>query len=152
MSSCGPRSPVRVCLQYFGYGYALEAKRATEYTYTMTMDNRNLVIRLDPADNVGVAARTLHNGEVALCDGRPLTVRGTVPTGHKIAVEAIPARAKVVKFAAPIGSATRPIQPGEHVHLHNLQSDYLPTYTFDDGKTYVRSAADEDDIIQPASE
>jgi len=134
------------------WGYGLEANRATEYTYTMMRDNQNLVVRLDPADNVGVAARNLHDGEEALCDGWPLTVRGTVPTGHKIALEAIPAGTKVVKFAAPIGSATCPIQPGEHVHLHNLKSDYLPTYTLDDGKTYVRSAAEADDHPQPVSE
>ncbi len=118
----------------------------------MTMDNQNQVIRLDPADNVGVAVQTLHDGEQALCEGRPLTVRGTVPTGHKIAVEAISAGAKVVKFAASIGSATCPIQPGEHVHLHNLKSDYLPTYTFDAGKTFVRSAAEAAPPPQPASE
>ena len=69
-----------------------------------------------------------------------------------VVIEAIPAGTKVVKFAAPIGSATCPIQPGEHVHLHNLKSDYLPTYTLDDGKTYVRSAAEADDHPQPVSE
>jgi hypothetical protein len=28
-----------------------------------------------------------------------------------------------------IGSATAPIRRGEHVHLHNLASDYIATYT-----------------------
>jgi altronate dehydratase small subunit len=102
------------------------------------MDHRNLIIRLDPSDNVGVAACSLRDGQMAHCEGRPLTVRGDVPTGHKIAIRAIAAGAKVVKFAAPIGSATCDIQPGEHVHLQNLKSDYLPTYTFDAGKAYVR--------------
>ena len=102
------------------------------------MNERNLVLRLDPSDNVGVAARSLRDGELTYCDERPLVVRGNIPTGHKIATEAIAAGAKVVKFAAPIGSATCNIQPGEHVHLHNLKSDYLPTYTFDAGKAYVR--------------
>jgi hypothetical protein len=33
----------------------------------------------------------------------------------------------VVKYGAPIGSATRDIGPGEYVHTHNVKSDYLPT-------------------------
>jgi hypothetical protein len=33
----------------------------------------------------------------------------------------------VIKYGAPIGSATRDIAPGEYVHTHNLKSDYLPT-------------------------
>ncbi len=101
------------------------------------MDTGNRIVRLDASDNVGVATSSLQAGQAAYCEGRPLVVRGAVPTGHKVAIEAIPAGAKVIKFAAPIGSATRDIQPGEHVHLHNLRSDYLPTYTLDDGQTYV---------------
>lgn len=49
--------------------------------------------------------------------------------GHKIALRRIEAGEKVVKYGAPIGSATRRIEPGEHAHLHNLKSDYLPTWT-----------------------
>ncbi len=104
------------------------------------MEHDNRIIRLDPSDNVGVAARSLRPGEAAYCHDRPIAMRGAVPTGHKVALEPIPAGAKVVKFAAPIGSATCDIAPGEHVHLHNLKSDYLPTYTLDDGHTYVAEA------------
>jgi len=35
-----------------------------------------------------------------------------------------------------IGSATRDIAVGEHVHLHNMKSDYLPTYTREKGNQY----------------
>lgn len=74
---------------------------------------------------------TIESGASILIDGRAVTVPRTVPTGHKMAVAPIPAGAKVIKYAAPIGSATRDIQPGEYVHTHNLASDYLPTYTLD---------------------
>jgi hypothetical protein len=30
-----------------------------------------------------------------------------------------------------MGSATRDIVLGEHVHLHNMKSNYLPTYTLE---------------------
>jgi len=36
-----------------------------------------------------------------------------------------------------IGTATADIGRGEHVHTHNLESDYLPTYTHDAGKSFV---------------
>ena len=29
---------------------------------------------------------------------------------------------------APIGAAVRRIEAGEHVHLHNLRSDYIPAH------------------------
>jgi len=30
----------------------------------------------------------------------------------------------VLKYGCPIGTATRAIAPGEHVHLHNVRSGY----------------------------
>jgi hypothetical protein len=39
---------------------------------------------------------------------------------------------KIIKFGVPIGSATKHIDIGEHIHLHNMKSDYLPTYTLSD--------------------
>ena len=49
--------------------------------------------------------------------------------GHKIAARDIASGEKIIKYGAPIGSAIRDIRMGEHVHLHNIQSDYIPTYT-----------------------
>ena len=44
---------------------------------------------------------------------------------------------KVLKYGAVIGTATSDIGRGEHVHTHNLESDYLPTYTHEAGKSFV---------------
>ena len=43
----------------------------------------------------------------------------------------------MLKYGAVIGTATADIGRGEHVHTHNLESDYLPTYTHDAGKSFV---------------
>lgn len=67
-------------------------------------------------------------------------MRQPVATGHKIALQPIAAGQKVLKYGAPIGSATRPIEPGEHVHTHNLKSDYLPTYTLEEGRSYLNKS------------
>ena len=43
---------------------------------------------------------------------------------------------KIVKYGAPIGSTTCAIAAGEHVHTHNLRSDYLPTFARGEGAHY----------------
>jgi hypothetical protein len=45
---------------------------------------------------------------------------------------------KVLRYGAVIGHVTRDVAKGEHLHTHNLASDYLPTYTHDAGNTFVR--------------
>jgi len=95
------------------------------------------LLKLAPEDNVAAATTTLEAGESITLGGRAVAVPVRVPTGHKVAVAPIAAGEKVVKYGAPIGSATRDIGPGEYVHTHNLASDYLPTYTLDGSNPYL---------------
>lgn len=53
-----------------------------------------------------------------LTDGTP--VAPGIPFGHKAALRAIPRGGAVRKYGVVIGHATADIQPGEHVHVHNL--------------------------------
>ena len=85
------------------------------------------IIRLSSADNVAIAAEGLAVGEKVDVDGRLITIREPISACHKVAVAPIGRGEKVLKFGAPIGSATGDIAPGEHVHSHNLMSDYFPT-------------------------
>lgn len=89
------------------------------------------VFVLKPGDNIGIACRPLAMGETVSVGERGLEALAPVPLGHKIALRAIAAGEKVLRWGVPIGSATRAIDAGEHVHTHNLASDYIPTYTFD---------------------
>ena len=68
--------------------------------------------------------------------GASVAMSVALAIGHKIAAEAIAAGTKIVKYGAPIGSATRDIAAGEHVHTHNLKSDYLPTFLREDQGRY----------------
>jgi altronate hydrolase len=70
-------------------------------------------------DNVVIALRDLPRGSVA--DGG-IQLSGDVPAGHKVAIRPIAVGETVVKYGYPIGVASVAIQPGEHVHSHNLQS------------------------------
>jgi altronate dehydratase len=67
-----------------------------------------------------------------------ISADGAVPLGHKIAARPIAAGEKIIKYGVPIGSATRAIAQGEHVHTHNLQSDYLPTFIRGEGECLGR--------------
>ena len=95
------------------------------------------VLLLDPQDNCVIACTPLSAGSVVLIDDVPLTLSGTIEVGHKLARRAISAGEKVIRYGAIIGTATHDIQRGEHIHLHNLKSDYLPTFAIGDPQAAV---------------
>jgi altronate hydrolase len=86
------------------------------------MDLADVLLRLHPGDPVALARRELEAGTALESLGRTVTVRDTVPHGHKIALTDIAAGQPVLKYGQPIGIATQPIAAGEHVHEHNLRS------------------------------
>ena len=87
------------------------------------------LLRLAPEDNVAVARTTLESGEVVPMDGQPVRLLARIPLGHKVAVVRIQAGEPVRKYGLPIGTATQDIPAGQHVHVQNLASNYLPTFT-----------------------
>ncbi|MBB3267799.1 altronate hydrolase [Azospirillum sp. OGB3] len=78
----------------------------------------SLTIRLHPADNVVVAGADLPEGTTLPDTG--VVARTTIPSGHKVAVQAIAVGEPVRKYNQVIGFATAPIAPGDHVHVHNI--------------------------------
>jgi hypothetical protein len=83
---------------------------------------------LSPLDNVVVARHNVAAGESVVTEAGPVVLAAMIPRGHKIARRAIAVGEKVVKYGAPIGLATQPIQPGQHVHLHNVKSAYTASH------------------------
>ena len=96
------------------------------------------ILLLNPEDDVYVACANLEPGSEIAIEGRHIIVGTRIPLGHKLARRDIPAGASVLKYGAPIGIATAAIAAGAHVHVHNLRSDYLPTYTLDGANPYVK--------------
>jgi altronate dehydratase small subunit len=86
---------------------------------------------LMPGDNVAIACRRIAPGESLTIAGVALLASDLVPLGHKLALRPIAPGGKVLRCGVPIGSATRAIAAGEHVHTQNLVSDYIPTFTLD---------------------
>ena len=90
------------------------------------------VIQLNPQDNVSVARAVIPAGTVL--PGSNVVARNEIPSGHKISIQPIEAGQPVLKYGQVIGTASAAIQPGEHVHLHNLamqESDVTHNFAAD---------------------
>jgi len=89
----------------------------------------SLSIRLNPVDDVVIARQQLIPGTLLADEG--VTVRGLIPAGHKVATQVIAAGAPVRRYGQVIGFASEAIEPGQHVHEHNLKmGDFTRDYAF----------------------
>ncbi len=109
-----------------------------------------LTIRLHPEDGVVIARASLLPGtEVA--DGITATQR--IPAGHKVAVRPHAAGEPVRRYGQIIGFATRPISPGEHVHVQNCgMGEFSRDYAYGKDATptqYVDAPATFEGIRRP---
>jgi hypothetical protein len=77
------------------------------------------IIRLNELDNVGVTLVDLASGDPIGVDN--LMARVPIAAGHKVAIRNINTQDPVLKFGQIIGFAANPIEPGDHVHTHNLE-------------------------------
>lgn len=81
-----------------------------------------LALQVDSSDNVATMIVDGNAGDrVALADGE-ISLQSAIQKGHKLALRSISAGNVVTKYGFPIGVATSDIAPGEHVHIHNVQS------------------------------
>ncbi|MCY4465509.1 MAG: UxaA family hydrolase [Chloroflexi bacterium] len=79
-------------------------------------------------DNVGTAVlEPISAGDTVATNGErsdiQVAARADIAYGHKIALLDISAGATVLKYGLSIGSATRDIHAGDHVHTHNVESN-----------------------------
>lgn len=84
-------------------------------------------IKIDPIDNVATTLMELPAGTTLILpddpEGAELLLVDTIAFGHKFAIQDIPAGATVLKYGATIGRAATAIRAGEHVHVHNTESN-----------------------------
>lgn len=98
------------------------------------------LVLLSPEDNCLIACTHLAAGTVVRLEGGSVGLVQEIALGHKLARRAINAGEKVLKYGAIIGSLRAAVNAGEHIHTHNMSSDYIPTYTLDEGATFVGHA------------
>lgn len=78
-------------------------------------------------DNVAIALQDASAG-LAACNGETsvetIELLEEIPFGFKAAIQNIDVDEDIIKYGITIGKATRPIQIGQKVHLHNCRSLY----------------------------
>jgi altronate dehydratase small subunit len=98
------------------------------------------VLVLAEGDNVAMAKSDLAPGTWVEVMGHHVTIKAKILTGHKFAFVPVKKGQGLVKYGAPIGIATSDIEPGDYIHIHNVTSDYIPTYTLDEGHEFFKEA------------
>lgn len=77
--------------------------------------NDNVATLIDPGRS---ADPCILQGEVS----RTLSLSSDIPFGHKVCIRDLAAGADVIKYGQMIGTASRSIQSGDHVHTHNVEA------------------------------
>lgn len=87
---------------------------------------KNAVV-INPQDSVATAIQPLKAGDVANMfvgnENLTITLRDDIPYGHKFAIKVVALHGEVYKYGESIGRATKPIQTGDYVHVHNVESE-----------------------------
>jgi altronate hydrolase len=85
----------------------------------------NSALHLHPQDNVAIARVPIAAGAELRVDGVTVKALDAIPAGHKLALRAIRAGEPVERYGQVIGRARQAIEPGRHVHTHNLAFEEL---------------------------
>jgi len=79
-------------------------------------------LRINPTDNVVIALQALKKGDMVILENeKSFEMLEDIQAGHKIALENIALSEKVYRYGEPIVEATRIINRGEWVHVHNTR-------------------------------
>ncbi len=88
-----------------------------------------IALKVHDDDNVAtIFAQGVQSGmRIEVCDKKGMKafirLADDIPYGHKIAIKSIGRGSPVKKYGEEIGLASMDIEPGEHVHVHNLESN-----------------------------
>jgi altronate hydrolase len=96
---------------------------------TNMLQEAPLALRLNANDDVVIACRDLAAGTLLMREDVRCVER--IPSGHKVATRPIGVGQPVRRYNQIIGFASMPIEPGQHVHVHNLaMRDFDRDYAF----------------------
>lgn len=81
-------------------------------------------LRLSEKDNVATSLEDIEPGAAVTVrlgrDSEEITARERIPFGFKMAVTDISPDGPVIKYGEKIGTASREIEKGQLVHVHNI--------------------------------
>lgn len=82
-------------------------------------------VMMKPMDKVATALEKMPINSVVTvsCQSQVYTVEllEEIEFGHKFAVTLIPKGTDIIKYGEVIGRAVKDIEPGSHVHVHNIE-------------------------------
>lgn len=82
----------------------------------------NNALRISEKDNVAIAMHNIKKDQTVVVNGQEiLDAIEDIEAGHKIALASIASGLKIYRYGEPIVEATRDIERGEWVHVHNTQ-------------------------------
>jgi (2R)-sulfolactate sulfo-lyase subunit alpha len=93
----------------------------------MNAQDKRLLL-LHEQDNVLVCCQAIPAGTELLIEGRSTVLTADLELGHKLARRDIAAGEKITRYGLPIGCATQATRLGQHVHTHNMKSDYIASH------------------------
>ncbi|MGO9096268.1 MAG: UxaA family hydrolase [Bryobacteraceae bacterium] len=95
----------------------------------------NSALLLHPDDNVAIARVPLSPCQELRIGGRTVALLDSIPVGHKVALVAIAAGETIRRYGQAMGRASLLIEPGRHVHTHNVAFEELAfVYEFPSGE------------------
>ncbi|MCL2217870.1 MAG: altronate dehydratase family protein [Defluviitaleaceae bacterium] len=105
------------------------------------MIQASAAIKISDRDNVAVALEEIKTGDTIF----DIAAKETIPAGHKMALSLIAPGESVIKYGHPIGCVTCEIQPGAHVHTHNLKTNLsgIEEYSYNASATEARETPPE---------
>jgi altronate dehydratase len=87
---------------------------------------QRIAVQINPADNVVTVVEDALPGDTALYvtpqGSREIALVEAVPFGHKVALRDVRPGETILKYNEAIGTASKAIGQGQHVHTHNVHS------------------------------
>lgn len=88
-----------------------------------TITKKADLLKLNPRDNVAVALHPIAGGTELHIDDLVIIPTQDIPQGHKIALQALPENADVIKYGYPIGHLTTAVAAGDWIHTQNVKTN-----------------------------
>jgi altronate hydrolase len=107
----------------------------------VTPVSKTRLVRCHDGDSVAVAIEDLAPQDRVSLDGEEISPRDPIPAGHKLALRHHERGDPVIKYGATIGTATAPIEPGAHVHSHNLATALKGEVDYGDRRAAAEQAS-----------
>src|SRR5579862_4417848 len=82
-----------------------------------------VAVQLRPQDNLAVVTKPISAGTILERNGEKLSISSRIGLGHKLALQPIKKGDPVFKYGQIIGFASKDIEPGEHIHTHNVSAE-----------------------------